>query len=79
MSIYPLSEGRVIAGRAGVMRVVKSVNVMDAPDISDWIEAGELLFTTAYLMKDAPENAVGLLRRLDERGAAGNAGDLHRA
>ncbi|TDG00543.1 PucR family transcriptional regulator [Paenibacillus piri] len=71
MSIYPLSEGRLIAGKDGSSRIVKSVNVMDAPDITEWIKEGEMLFTTAYLMKDHPEEAVGLLRKLDARGSAG--------
>ncbi|MCZ8522677.1 MULTISPECIES: PucR family transcriptional regulator [Paenibacillus] len=71
LSVYPLSKGKLIAGRNGMSRIVKSVNVMDAPDITDWIKAGEMLFTTAYLMKDSPDDAIGLLRKLDQRGAAG--------
>jgi purine catabolism regulator len=69
--IYPLSEGRLIAGKAGASRIVKSVNVMDAPDITDWIKAGEMLFTTAYIMKDQPDEVIDLLRKLDSRGSAG--------
>ncbi|MFD0681065.1 MULTISPECIES: PucR family transcriptional regulator [unclassified Paenibacillus] len=71
LGIYPLSEGKLIAGRGGASRIVKSVNVMDAPDITEWIKEGEMLFTTAYIMKDHPEEAVGLLRKLDARGSAG--------
>lgn len=71
LSIYPLSEGRLIAGRNGVTRVVKSVNVMDAPDITEWIKDGEMLFTTAYVMKDRPDEAIELLRKLHVRGSAG--------
>ncbi|ULL14586.1 PucR family transcriptional regulator [Paenibacillus sp. H1-7] len=71
LSIFPLSEGKLIAGRSGTSRIVKSVNVMDAPDITDWIKDGEMLFTTAYLMKDRPADAVQLLRKLDQRGSAG--------
>ncbi|MFH5184458.1 PucR family transcriptional regulator ligand-binding domain-containing protein [Paenibacillus sp. TAB 01] len=71
LSIYPLSEGKLIAGTEGTSRIVKSVNVMDAPDITDWIKDGEMLFTTAYLMKDNPEEAIQLLRTLNKRGSAG--------
>ncbi|MFC5471959.1 PucR family transcriptional regulator [Cohnella suwonensis] len=71
LSVYPLSEGKLIAGRSGSHRVVKSVNVMDAPDITDWIKEGEMLLTTAYLLKDDPEDAMKLLRKLNERGCAG--------
>jgi purine catabolism regulator len=71
LTIYPLSEGRLIAGAAGKYRIVKSVNVMDAPDISEWIKEGEMLFTTAYLMKDSMEDAIRLLRTLNEKGSSG--------
>jgi purine catabolism regulator len=71
LSVYPLSEGKLIAGNSGIHRIVKSVNVMDAPDITDWIKEGEILLTTAYLLKDDPEEAMNLLNKLNERGSAG--------
>lgn len=73
LSIYPLSEAKLIAGANGRHRVVKSINVMDAPDISDWIKEGEMLLTTAYLIKDNLEEASALLHTLDRRGSAGLA------
>lgn len=71
LSVYPLSEGRLIAGRRGVNRVVKSVNVMDAPDIGEWIKEGEMLLTTAYLIKDQLQEAAHLLDKLHASGSAG--------
>lgn len=71
LSVYPLSEARLIAGSKGSKRIVKSINVMDAPDISDWIKEGEMLLTTAYLIKDEPEQASSLLHRLNRRGSSG--------
>ncbi|GGF99863.1 purine catabolism regulatory protein [Paenibacillus abyssi] len=71
MSVYPLSEGKLVAGTEGRGRIVKSVNVMDAPDITDWIKEGEMLFTTAFLIKDAPEDAAQLLHKLNRRGSSG--------
>ncbi|MCM3783766.1 PucR family transcriptional regulator [Neobacillus mesonae] len=71
LSIYPLSEAKLVAGAEGLIRTLKSVNVMDAPDIADWIKTGEMLFTTAFVMKDSEDDAVQLLRRLNERGCAG--------
>ncbi|MFC5702183.1 PucR family transcriptional regulator [Cohnella faecalis] len=71
LSVYPLSEGRLIAGSSGKSRIIRSVNVMDAPDITEWIKEGEMVFTTAFLIKDKPEEASRLLRKLDERGSSG--------
>ncbi|MEW9698765.1 PucR family transcriptional regulator [Paenibacillus sp. SI8] len=71
LTIYPLTEAKLVAGKQGESRIVKSVNVMDAPDIADWTKSGEMLFTTAFAMKDSPQETVNLLRKLNERGAAG--------
>lgn len=71
LSIYPLTEAKLVAGKQGESRIVKSVNVMDAPDIADWTKSGEMLFTTAFAMKDNPQETVNLLRKLNDRGAAG--------
>lgn len=68
--IYPLSEAKLIAGSKGKHRIVKSINVMDAPDISDWIKEGEMLLTTAYLIKDNLEGASALLQTLNRRGSS---------
>ncbi|MDF9843517.1 MULTISPECIES: PucR family transcriptional regulator [unclassified Paenibacillus] len=70
LSIYPLSEAKLIAGARGKHRIVKSINVMDAPDISDWIKEGEMLLTTAYLIKDSLEDASALLQTLNRRGSS---------
>ena len=71
LAIYPLTEAKLVAGKQGESRIVKSVNVMDAPDIADWTKSGEMLFTTAFAMKDSPQETVNLLRKLNDRGAAG--------
>ncbi|MEN1986615.1 MULTISPECIES: PucR family transcriptional regulator [Paenibacillus] len=71
LQVYPLSEAKLVAGGEGTSRMMKSVNVMDAPDIADWIKSGEMLFTTAFIMKDNETDALRLMRRLNERGCAG--------
>lgn len=71
LSIYPLSKAKLVAGAGGTSRVIKSVNTMDAPDVFDWISNGEMLFTTAFAIKDTPSDFLRLLKRLNERGSAG--------
>ncbi|WP_020620493.1 PucR family transcriptional regulator [Paenibacillus daejeonensis] len=71
LSIYPLSKAKLVAGAGGVNRLIQSVNTMDAPDVIDWISSGELLLTTAFAIKDTPDAFLRLLKKLDERGAAG--------
>ncbi|XID91220.1 PucR family transcriptional regulator [Paenibacillaceae bacterium WGS1546] len=71
LRIYPLSRSRVAAGAEGCDRVIRSVNMMDAPDVVNWIKPGEMLFTTAFAIKDTPEDFLKLLLTLNERGSSG--------
>ncbi|WP_175406350.1 PucR family transcriptional regulator [Bacillus sp. FJAT-27264] len=71
LQIFPFSEGKLVAGMNGVTRLIKSLNVIDAPDISDWVKEGEMLFTTAYVIKDSVDDAISLLRKLNQRHSAG--------
>lgn len=71
LKVYPLSEGKIVAGIKGISRVISALNLMDAPDISNWIKEGELLLTTGYAIKDSPEDFVLLLQNINKRGSAG--------
>jgi len=70
----PILEGaRVVGGTEGLERPVRSVNVMEVPDILDWVKPDELLLTTAYPLRDDPAALDALIPRLAERGLAGIA------
>lgn len=71
LRIYPLSRARLVAGAGGAGRIITSVNMMDAPDVANWIKSGEMLFTTAFAIKDTPDDFLRLLQKLDERGSSG--------
>ncbi|WP_226000055.1 PucR family transcriptional regulator [Paenibacillus sp. BJ-4] len=71
LTVYPLSEGKLAAGEKGISRTISSINLMDAPDVINWMKEGELLLTTAYAIRDSPEEFVNLLQKLNERGASG--------
>lgn len=71
LNIFPLSKGKLVAGATGVTRVIRSLNLMDAPDIWNWIKPGEMLFSTAFAIRDSTESFLLLLQKLDERGSAG--------
>lgn len=68
-----LSSARVVGGADGLGRAVRAVNVMEVPDILDWVQADELLLTTAYPLRDDPAGLDALIPRLAERGLAGIA------
>ncbi|MFD2123340.1 PucR family transcriptional regulator ligand-binding domain-containing protein [Paenibacillus xanthanilyticus] len=48
LEIPMLEITRVGRGPAGICRAVLSVNMMDSPDIFDYLKQHELLLTTAY-------------------------------
>ncbi len=73
LRLEPFASARVVGGHAGLGRPVRAVNVMEVPDILDWVRADELLLTTAYPIRDDPVALDALVPRLAERGLAGIA------
>ena len=68
-----LAQARVVGGAAGLDHPVRQVNVMEVPDILDWVTPDELLLTTAYPLRDDPAALAALIPRLAEKGLAGMA------
>jgi PucR family transcriptional regulator, purine catabolism regulatory protein len=73
LRLPPLAQARVVGGHDGLARSVRAVNVMEVPDILDWVQPDELLLTTAYPLRGDPEALDALVPRLAERGLAGIA------
>ncbi|ALV02601.1 PucR family transcriptional regulator [Bacillus velezensis] len=71
MKIPAYERAALIAGRSGGWREVQHVNMMDAPDIADFLHKNELLVTTAYHLKDRPQLLKDLIRLMAKRGCAG--------
>jgi purine catabolism regulator len=73
LKLPTLAHARVVGGHDGLRRPVRGVNVMEVPDILDWVKPDELLLTTAYPLRDDPIALDALIPRLAERGLAGIA------
>lgn len=71
--VEPLRRARLIGGEGGLDNVVHSVNVMEVPDILEWVHPGELLVTTMYPLRDDAAAIEALVPRLAEKGLAGLA------
>lgn len=69
----PLRRSRLVAGDRGLDNIVQSVNVMEVPNILDWVRPGELLVTTMYPLRDDPGAVKALVPKLAEKGLAGLA------
>ena len=73
LELPPLKQARLVAGHDGRGRVVRSVNVMEVPDILDWVKPDELLLTTAYPLREDPAALEHLVPHLVAHGLAGMA------
>ncbi len=69
----PLRKARVVAGAEGLDNLVSSVNVMEVPDIVDWVHPGELLVSTLYPLRDDKAAVDNLIPELAKKGLAGLA------
>src|SRR5438552_2544935 len=78
LTIDSLQDVKVLAGSEGLGRNITCVNVMEVPDILQWVRGGELLLTTTYPLKDAPLSLSDLIRVLNDKGLAAIAIKPHR-
>ncbi|WP_117168228.1 PucR family transcriptional regulator [Paraliobacillus sediminis] len=70
LNIPALAGCGIIAGIDGKENEILHVNMMDAPDISNYLKPNELLVTTAYHVKDDPQLLLDLIVAMDEKGCA---------
>jgi purine catabolism regulator len=73
LALPALASARLVAGAAGSGRRIRSVNMMEVPDIAAWLREDELLVTTAYPLRDDARALPELIRLLAQRGLAGLA------
>jgi purine catabolism regulator len=60
----------VLAGHSGLDQNVSRVNVMEVPDVIQWVRPGEFLMTTGYPFRDHPESLAELIPQLAEKGVS---------
>ncbi|MBB6216898.1 purine catabolism regulator [Anaerosolibacter carboniphilus] len=71
LDLEVLKGSKVLAGHDGLEGKITKMNVMEVPDIIDWVTTGEFLLTTAYSIKDDIEILKNLIPQLKERNLAG--------
>ncbi|MGN7413995.1 PucR family transcriptional regulator [Paenibacillus sp. SAF-068] len=70
LTIPILSKAKVIAGHRGLDRLVQSINIMDAPDIVQFLKPGDMLLTNGYILKDRPDAHLGFITDMHAIGCA---------
>jgi len=64
------SADPVRAGHGGLTNHITNVNVMEVPDVNQWLRKGDLLLTTGYSIKDDPEAQERLIPTLARKGVS---------
>ncbi len=70
LEVSSLQGSKVIAGEAGLGEEVLHVNMMDAPDIAQFLKPNEMLVTTAYHVREDPESLVKLVENMKQQKCA---------
>jgi purine catabolism regulator len=65
-----LKDAVVLAGANGMQRTITRVNVMEVPDVIDWVRPGEFLITSGFPFRDQPDAISDIIPQLVERGVA---------
>ncbi len=78
LDLSSLAGVEVLAGEAGLDRMIRFVNIMEVPDVLPWTRADELLLTTGYPLRATPESLDELVGELHRKGLAGIAIKLGR-
>ncbi|MDR1379740.1 MAG: PucR family transcriptional regulator ligand-binding domain-containing protein [Synergistaceae bacterium] len=60
----------LIAGESGLTHRVRSVNVMEAPDIAQWLRGGEFLLSSGYQFRDSAEDFEEFIKTIHAAGTA---------
>lgn len=54
LELSSLKKAKLLGGNQGLSNIIRSVNVMEVPEIRKWLKGGELLITTGFSFKDDP-------------------------
>ncbi len=69
--IPDLARARVVSGAANLNREIGWPQIVDIPGVADWLHEGDLLLTTAFVLREPMSELRALLHALNERGVVG--------
>ncbi len=70
LSLDTVNRLQLVGGAGGLDRTIKLVNVIEVPDIMDWLIDGEFLLTTGYSFREYPELMETLIPRMSQSNSA---------
>ncbi|MEZ0116308.1 UNVERIFIED_ORG: purine catabolism regulator [Heyndrickxia coagulans] len=70
LEVPELAGISIVAGRSGQNHEIRTVNMMDAPDIVHYLKPNVMLITTAYHFKDDPKKLAELIQAMSDKSCA---------
>ncbi len=64
-------DSEILCGHSGLDNIITTVNVIEVPDIINWVKEGEFLLTTAYSIKDDLSQLNEWIPMMKEIGVSG--------
>jgi len=48
LQLATLKKARLVCGEGGINNLISGINIIEAPDIADWVQGGDVLLTNLY-------------------------------
>jgi len=71
LNIKAISGIKIAAGQTGINNQISIVNIIENPDVFDWLSPNELILSTGYIFKDSAELQNRVIQELAESNCAG--------
>lgn len=71
LNIGAFKQCTLLAGEKGLKQNVSYISSMEVPDVKTWVVKKQLLITTAYSIRNSPEELGAIIRALSLSGASG--------
>jgi len=65
-----LRDAKLVSGEKGLDRIVRYVDIMEVPDVKEWLREGEFILTTGYSIRHDPVLLLDVIEQLSLAGAA---------
>lgn len=71
LEMKSLQDAVVLGGREGLSNEIKGITIMEAPDIADWLNGGEMILTSLYpIINYTVEEQREFILRLSDKGVS---------
>ncbi len=73
MRLPSLCTSKVLSNKVSLDVQIKGVNIIDVPDIVNWVQPGDIMITTAYPFRDDMSQILLIMESISKKGVSGIA------